>query len=164
MLLRILAIFIVFCIAGSPTYAQQSNDSEKRAMISKILDMTGALNITDQVVGTTVGALAAPLKKKYPETGEQILQIVTEEFRATAKENIPGFKETATSIYARYYSLQELKDIAAFYETPTGRKAVKVMPKIIQESMLAGQQWGAVIAPIAIKRIKGRLKEEGIQE
>lgn len=34
------------------------------------------------------------------------------------------------AIYARHFSAQELRDMLALYKTPTGEKALKVMPQL----------------------------------
>jgi uncharacterized protein len=43
----------------------------------------------------------------------------------------------APAIYAKYFTAQELRDITAFYRTPTGAKALQTMPKVMFE-YLAG--------------------------
>jgi hypothetical protein len=42
-------------------------------------------------------------------------------------------------LYDRYFEESELKEILAFYRTPTGKKSVSVLPSIIQEGMEATQ-------------------------
>jgi len=39
----------------------------------------------------------------------------------------------APSIYARNFTAQELRDMIAFYRTPTGMKALQVMPKVMAD-------------------------------
>lgn len=41
-------------------------------------------------------------------------------------------------IYAKYYTPEEIRQITAFYKTPTGAKTLAVTPQIINESMQAG--------------------------
>jgi uncharacterized protein len=43
----------------------------------------------------------------------------------------------APAIYAKYFTAQELRDITAFYRSPTGTKALQTMPKVMFE-YLAG--------------------------
>ncbi len=42
-------------------------------------------------------------------------------------------KSDIAKIYAKYYSVDELKKIAEFYKTPTGQKVLKVFPQITKE-------------------------------
>ncbi len=45
-------------------------------------------------------------------------------------------KEIAISIYARFFTEDELKETIAFYQTATGQKWIELAPKITQESFL----------------------------
>ena len=45
-----------------------------------------------------------------------------------------------TRVYANNFTKNELEDLAAFYKTPTGQKAVKLMPTLMGEGMKMGQE------------------------
>ncbi|WP_338771582.1 DUF2059 domain-containing protein [Massilia sp. METH4] len=47
-------------------------------------------------------------------------------------------------LYARHFTADEMKQLAAFYRTPVGRKSLQAMPKLMGEAMQVGQR---VIAP-----------------
>ena len=60
-------------------------------------------------------------------------------------------------LYDHYFEESELKDIVAFYRTPAGRKAVLVLPAIMQEGMEAARpqfqpQVMALVAEILAER------------
>lgn len=42
-------------------------------------------------------------------------------------------------VYARHYTVNELRQIAAFYKTPVGAKMLATMPQVMGESMQMGQ-------------------------
>lgn len=48
-------------------------------------------------------------------------------------------QETA-HLYARYYTVDELRQIATFYKTPVGAKLLATMPQVMNESMQMGQR------------------------
>ena len=50
----------------------------------------------------------------------------------------------------------------AFYETPVGRKAIEVTPRLMQEGAQAGQRWAAEMMPGVEERVVARLEAEGI--
>ena len=60
----------------------------------------------------------------------------------------------AVPIYAKYLTHEEIKDLLRFYESPSGAKFVSVLPQITQESMLAGQTWGANIGERALRKLQ----------
>lgn len=58
------------------------------------------------------------------------------------------------SIYDKYYTVEDLKAINAFYESPSGQKVLSTLPQIMQESMKIGQEWGSKIGAQAAEEIK----------
>jgi uncharacterized protein len=50
----------------------------------------------------------------------------------------------AVPLYARYFTADELKQLATFYRTPVGKKSLQALPKLMGEAMQVGQR---VIAP-----------------
>ena len=59
-----------------------------------------------------------------------------------------AMKEDLAKLYAKYYTADELRDIANFYKTKTGQKVLKTMGKLTYEGQLLTQ-----------KRLKPHLKE-----
>ncbi len=63
-----------------------------------------------------------------------------ERFSALLPERI-DFESVRIAVYAplydRHFDEQELKEIAAFYESPTGQKVLQVMPGMMKEGMEA---------------------------
>ncbi len=44
--------------------------------------------------------------------------------------------ELQLGLYRKYYEEAELKELAAFYKTPLGQKALRIMPEIAQDTQL----------------------------
>jgi uncharacterized protein len=65
-------------------------------------------------------------------------------------------EEIITSIYDKYYTLEEINDLIAFYRTPTGQKTLKVMQPLMLETMQITQ---AKLVPKVIT-IMQEIKEE----
>jgi len=53
--------------------------------------------------------------------------------------------DSMVPIYASHFSQAELEQLVRFYESPLGKRLNEVQPLIVQESMEAGQRWGATI-------------------
>lgn len=49
-------------------------------------------------------------------------------------------EEISITVYDKYYSLEEINDLIAFYKTPTGQKTLKVMQPMMLESMRLTQE------------------------
>ena len=52
----------------------------------------------------------------------------------------------------------------AFYETPTGKKSIEVMPQLMSESMQLTMRWMARINPVIRERVAQAISEEGLTE
>jgi len=44
------------------------------------------------------------------------------------------------ALYSRFFTADELKQIAAYYRTPVGMKSMQLMPQVMAESMAIGQR------------------------
>jgi hypothetical protein len=44
------------------------------------------------------------------------------------------------ALYSRHFTVDELKQIAAYYRTPVGTKSMQLMPQVMAESMAIGQR------------------------
>jgi uncharacterized protein len=44
------------------------------------------------------------------------------------------------ALYSRHFTVDELKQIAAYYRTPVGMKSMQLMPQVMAESMAIGQR------------------------
>lgn len=59
-----------------------------------------------------------------------------------AKVDPDDLSSLAIPIYAKHFTDREIDALLEFYRTPVGRSIVSKMPKVMQESMAAGQAWG----------------------
>ncbi len=64
-------------------------------------------------------------------------------------------------VYDRNFTDEEIDGMLAFYSSPVGQKVLAKLPVVLQESMEAGQSWGAEISKKIIQRLqqKGYIKE-----
>lgn len=59
-------------------------------------------------------------------------------------------------IYQKYLTIDDLKQIIAFYESPVGKKLASVTPAMTAEGMQLGQQLGMEIATQIQKELKAK--------
>lgn len=158
----ILCMLVTFLINPDAT-AEESLTPQKREQIEKLLSTTGALNIGRQMSAFMVAQLANVLRATHPNVPQKAIDVLPEEVNAVIAGNMAGFKEITIHIYDKYFSLDELRGLNAFYATELGRKLISTLPAITQESMAAGQKWGESLGPEIGRRINERLTKEKIQ-
>jgi uncharacterized protein len=62
-----------------------------------------------------------------------------------AQKRVDDLANTIATIYASNFTPQELRDLIAFYLTPTGKKLLERQNVIAQQSMAAGQELGRAV-------------------
>ncbi len=105
---------------------------EKRQEIDRLMRLTGMVSLMDQMKGQMI----ANYRKTMP--------LVAGEFWTRFQDRIDmkQLLERIVPIYDKHYTIEDLKAVNAFYETPAGRKLLSSLPAVMQESMQVGQQWG----------------------
>jgi uncharacterized protein len=121
-------------LATSPAAAQTTSSpeavqaaTELASIMSKDLlaQMTNQMTarVWPQIEAKARGSLdAETLAELRTEFEHVVVNFVTQSLK-----DMPG-------IYARYFTVDELHDMAAFYRTSTGQKALQRMPKVLGES------------------------------
>ena len=69
--------------------------------------------------------------------------------------------EAMASMYALYFTADELRDLTSFFRTPTGEKYLQKAPTVIQQSMAIGQRFSQSIAPEMHNRVIEELRKRG---
>lgn len=123
------------------------------ASVSKSADIKRLMEVTD------VGNLGRQIMNRLVLTmRKRRSKVPWDAFMAEFDMN--EFIEMVIPIYERHFTHDEIEQLIAFYESPIGKKLIKVQPQIAIESMTAGQEWAKEL----IERIKARLPEEGTKK
>jgi hypothetical protein len=139
--IRLLAVLIALAPI-TPTRAETTDtDSlaaaqELFALLSK--DMIG--QVVEGVTAQTWPSIEASLRANNPNAEPQAFADMRRDFEAIQKDYMADVLRDAPAIYARNFSAQELRDVTAFYKTPTGAKMLRITPQITAEIL-------AVITP-----------------
>lgn len=165
--MRNLIFSVIICCFFIPNFAYSDElTNEKKAAIKELLQVTGAYKLGEMFGNAFTAQMIKVLKESKPDIDPRAFDIIKEESEALMHEELVE-KESLLPfmypIYHRYLTLGETKGLIQFYKTPLGRKAVSVVPKMTQEGMLAGQEWGKIIGPKLQQKVLKRLKKEGIR-
>lgn len=163
MLTRILAISLLVAI---PLFAHADElTSGKKADIIKLMEITGSDNIPAQIAGAITQNMATGLKQARPEIPARFYTNLDKDLTALFKEkvNAPGsLMEKTVASYNKYFTHAELKEVLAFYQSPTGKKSITNMSLIVNEGMMEARKLAQSLGPDIEQRIKAAFKKEGI--
>lgn len=153
-LMRVLSIVSFTAALAAPGWAQPAKapiPPDKEAAIRELMAVTGAGKLGQQV--TT--QLMTSLKATMPQLPEAFWTNFAKEVNPEEMVNM------VVPIYAAHFSTEEVRQLTAFYRTPLGQKVTAEMPRVMQESMAAGQQWGARIGQRAYEEATKQQKKPG---
>jgi hypothetical protein len=71
----------------------------------------------------------AALREQNAKVDAATLDELRKEFERLMVVNLTEVMKDAPAIYAKYFTVKEMQDLVAFYRTPLGAKALRVMPQ-----------------------------------
>lgn len=131
---KIINRFILITVFLFPTVINAEPASPEN--IKSLMQLTGSGELGVQMMNQMLPAL----KKMIPDAPESFWVDVMSEVDAG------DFEDMVVPVYQKYLTEEDIKAINSFYQTNAGKKLIRVQPAIIQESMIAGQQWGQKLA------------------
>lgn len=136
-----LLLVITFCSLSFGVFAQTTS---KETKIRNLLKLTK----TDELAIQSMDQMISMFK-----SSNSLSTNVLDEFKKEIDPN--RLIDLIVPIYDKYYSETEIEELTAFYNSAIGKKTIDTLPKLTQESMVAGQQWGLEIS----QKIQKKLKE-----
>ena len=151
---------IVVMLMGAAPVSAQAPSAETMAAAREVVSVARMTDqfkqlmpILMQQFKPVVAQGRADVEKDYDAVVPQILNAMN--------ERLTELSELMASVYARHFSAAELRDLTAFYRTPTGQKFISEQPAVAREGMQAGQQFAQVIGADLQKRIVDELRKRG---
>jgi uncharacterized protein len=140
-----LAAMCGLVLITSPAATQQQPasrpvDAATAAAARRLLAVTGAAKLMLSTMESMIGA--------QRETNPQIPAAFWDAFMARARRDTTRLIDMLVPIYASHLTQSELEELVRFYMSPIGQRLTAVQPAIIQESTVAGQNWGELIARV----------------
>jgi uncharacterized protein len=118
----------------------------KEADIRKLLALLGTTATMEQTMQSMEKSIRPMMASSLPpgDYQERLLTLFFEKFHS--KMDVQKLTELAIPLYDKYYTDEDIKGLMQFYQTPLGRKTVKVLPNLMGELTEAGQSMGQDMA------------------
>ena len=140
--LRIAAIlsFALLALPASPprAVAQGAPPADAVQAANELMAVMSADTVRQLVAGMTNQvwpAIEREVRGKSPNIEQSTLAELRTEFENIQMRYMAGVMADAPKIYARHFTAAELRDMLAFYKTPTGQKTLKVMPQLMSDTL-----------------------------
>ena len=136
-------VLVVLCVAmlfaAAPSVSAQTPSNEYKAALEKMLEVSGSMASAKAMVPQMI----AMLKQQSPSVSASFWDSFQKKWESKFGSKLA---ELYAPIYQKYLTLDDLKKIVAFYESPVGKKLGTSTPAMMTEGMQIGQQLGMEIA------------------
>ncbi len=140
-----------------------ANDSEKQKIIVDIIKSTNLVDAMAQIDVTMRRQIVKELKNQNPNASPKALAVVTELVGELLKPMYADALQFSAHLWFKLYSTEELKTIQAFYQTPAGKKTIRLLPQMTQQTLAWSQQWvRQKFVPNFDAEMQKHLKERGL--
>lgn len=130
-MLRIVLAAGAALILATPSLAQTDADA-RLAAAERTMALSGGADMGRQMMAMMMPSIEPALRAQYGSATDAQIAEAMALVEQTLNDLFPGIIEESARAYAEAFTLEELEQINAFYETPTGRKLVQTMPALME--------------------------------
>jgi hypothetical protein len=145
------------------TAAASGDEHAKRTHIEQLMAMTNVLQLSSQMSRVMVNIMGQAIKGAHPGIPQKVIDALPDTVDTVVAEHLPELKEQMADLYATNFSDDDLVSIIEFYQTPVGRKLIRVMPAVMQQCTVIGIQWARSLGPEIEQRLNARFKKDDIR-
>jgi len=162
--MHVCAALFALGLATGAAMQPAAADEIKPSQLAAALDAINAANIPqgfDNILPSMAARVEDSIIRVRPDLHTQITQTV-EATALTLADRKGDLNNDIARIWAKVYSEDELKVIAAFYKTPAGKKLLANGPKIAKDTLTAAQQWSDRVGAELLDKSREALKAQGV--
>ena len=151
---RILLVVMLVACAGFFTlgHAQTTVAPEKAKNLHRLMELIGSHNLARQMMDGMMASIKGNLQSVDKELEAKVFRIYEEELRKVF--TVERVESLIFPIYDKHFTNEEIIALIAFYESPLGKKTTSVLPQILSESLVIGEQLGREVQESASDRIQ----------
>ena len=176
-----LTIFMIAFALIAQATAQTGIVPEKQAAVKELVTLINADNQAETMVGlltAQMDSMREPMidavLKERTDLSAAERQTVRELLLADQNNAEKRFQEKLMQkinftemineismiVYDKYYTLDEIKELTAFYKTPTGQKTLKNMTPLMTDTLKLTQERVISKIPVVLKELEDEEKQE----
>lgn len=171
---------LAFALVGQ-TLAQDAAAAEKQVAVKELMTLINTGNKAEDFVNIISQQMEASRKAAVTTALDERTDLTAAERKALEEllvneqgDRIKRFQERlmqkldfnrmmdeiGASVYDKYYTLEEVKDLIVFYKSPTGQKSLKLMTTVMTESMRQVQERLVPKIPVVIQELQEEDRKE----
>lgn len=154
------AVFALALQAGAAFAQDEISDSHLEAA-REVLAASGVARNFDAVVPGITEAMRRQLVTQ-PALSEDIAEVL-EELKPELELQRRSMVTRAATALARQLTEEELTEIAAFFNSPAGKRYVETQPIVLEDTLRAMDEWTDEVAEYMQIRVRAEMQKRGHQ-
>ena len=151
-------------LATTTASAQEAKPVDPAALAQAriVFERSNAAELGLQMAKAIEDSQRAALERFNPAQAAQIGEVV-DLMRAEYAKHLPTLMDALVLLYAQRFTADELAQIAAFYDTPVGRKVILEMPTLMSESMSVAQTMALKVAREVMIKLRPEIEKRNLK-
>ena len=147
--------------AAKPAAAQPAPNANHLALAREVMLSAGLARSFDSIIPAFADQIRqqAVTRPELAKDLDEVLAALQPEMELQKQRMV----DTAAKIYADKLTEAELKDIAAFFCSPAGKRYVESQPAVLDEMVQAMQNWTQEVSEYVMVRVRAELGKRGHQ-
>lgn len=159
----VLSLCLAFSVATT-ALAQEAKPVDPAALAQAriVFEKSNAAELGLQVAKAVEEQQRAALERSNPARAAQIGEMV-DLMRAEYAKYLPALTDAIITLYAQRFTADELAQIAAFNDTPVGRKMIREMPALLSETMSVAQTMALKAATEVMAKLRPEIEKRNLK-
>ncbi|MCW3474853.1 DUF2059 domain-containing protein [Limobrevibacterium gyesilva] len=136
---------------------------EGRKEAAALTEMIGVNKQSQQLIAIMRGQMIQLVMRAGNKPQDEATKIVDEVLMPDFMAQQNDLTNQIIDVWATNFTVDDLKGLRAFYNTPLGQKLIATLPAVTQQGMNAGQTWGQRIYQASIQKHKSELEARGLK-
>lgn len=138
-----LAAALLLCVL--PLAARADEEADRHAAAAEVLQTLHSAEMVANILPSLVQQLRLNLTRGDPTLGRQFDAFAPHLLeKAEAQKTV--LLDKLVDVYAKTFTLVELKDMLAYYKTPVGQRIIETQGSINRDMLAAARDWGNGVA------------------
>ena len=150
---------LAWLACSGPAAAQQPSPSAI-ATAKELLVAKGATNMFDPLIPGMIESTKNTFLPTNPGLFKDFNEVANK-LRTELSPKRDDIINQVARIYAQRFTEAEMKEITAFYRSPTGRKFVSDEPAVIDQGLKQAETWARQMSEEVMTRFRAEMKKKG---
>ncbi|HVY52448.1 MAG TPA: DUF2059 domain-containing protein [Devosia sp.] len=150
---------IAMSLSVSPVLAQEISP-DQLALARKYVDLTNKAQIYEAILAQTAAQTSKLLSQQNPDITDKIDDVIGKTLETYKGKNDDLFNQIAR-VYATMFTQEELQQMVAFYQTPTGQKLASTAFDVNRATAKIMQVYTYNFGTEFVTKVRAELKAEG---